>query len=92
MSKDAYMDPFFQLLKETANNDDVNQWPKLSVTTQSNCPCIYFGKRSIKHEYKECNPPSSFKQPFNKCISYKSMRIRTSALMTKVKSEREYVI
>ena len=56
--------------KETANNDDVNQWPKLSVTTQSNCPCIYFGKRSIKHEYKECNPPSSFKQPFNKCISY----------------------
>lgn len=81
MSKEDYMDLFFQLLKETANNDNVKKWPNLSVTMQNNYPWIYFGKRTIEHEYKECNPPSSFKQLFKKYISYKSTNFKTSSLM-----------
>ena len=60
------MDPFFQLLKEKANNDDVKKWLKLSVKTQTTGPCLYFGKRRVEHEYKEWSPPISFKQAFKR--------------------------
>lgn len=45
MSKEDCMDPFFQLLKEKANNDDIKKWLKLSVKTQNNWPMHILWKK-----------------------------------------------